>query len=36
MDPAVIYVPRCVQNESKSLGFEALEDLDVGTGDCPP
>jgi hypothetical protein len=27
MDPVVVYVPRCVQNGSESLGLKALEDL---------
>jgi hypothetical protein len=36
MDPVVVYVPRCVQNTSESLGFKALEDFDDGTGGCPP
>jgi hypothetical protein len=26
MDPVVVYVPRCVQNGSESLGLEALEE----------
>jgi hypothetical protein len=30
MDPVVVYVPRCVQNGSESLGLKAVEDLDVG------
>jgi hypothetical protein len=36
MDPVVVYVPRCVQNESESLGLNALVDFDVGIIDCPP
>jgi hypothetical protein len=42
MDSVIVYVPRCVQdgseslgfvqNESESLGFKALEDFDVGIG----
>jgi hypothetical protein len=32
----VVYVPRCVQNESESLGLKALEDFDVGIGGGPP
>jgi hypothetical protein len=36
MDPVVVYVPRCVQNGSKNLGFKALKDFDVGIGGCPP
>jgi hypothetical protein len=34
MDPVVVYVPRCVQNGSESLGLKALEDFDVGIGGC--
>jgi hypothetical protein len=34
MDPVVIYVPRCVQNGSESLGLKALEDFDVAIGGC--
>jgi hypothetical protein len=36
MDPVVVYVLRCVQNGSESLGLKALEDFDVGIGGCPP
>jgi hypothetical protein len=36
MDPVIVYVPRCVQNASESLGWKALEDFDVGIGGCPP
>jgi hypothetical protein len=36
MEHLVVYVPRCVQNGSESLGLKALEDFDVGIGDCPP
>jgi hypothetical protein len=36
MDPVVVYVPRCVQNGSESLGLKALEDFNVGIGGCPP
>jgi hypothetical protein len=35
MDPVGVYVPRCVQNGSESLGLRALEDLDAGTGGSP-
>jgi hypothetical protein len=30
MDPVVVHIPRCVQNESESLELKALEDFDVG------
>jgi hypothetical protein len=33
--PVVVYVPRCVQNGSESLGLKALEDFNVGIGDYP-
>jgi hypothetical protein len=36
MDAVVVYVPKCVQNGSESLGLKALEDFDVGLGDSPP
>jgi hypothetical protein len=36
MDPVIVYTSRCVQNASESLGFEELEDFDVGNGGCPP
>jgi hypothetical protein len=36
MDPVIDYVPRFVQNGSKSLGLKALENFDVGIGGCPP
>jgi hypothetical protein len=36
MDPVLVYVPRCVQNGLESIGLKALEDFDVGIGDCPP
>jgi hypothetical protein len=29
MDPGVVYIPRCIQNGSESLGLKALEDFDV-------
>jgi hypothetical protein len=32
MDPAVVYVPRCVQNGTEILPLKALEDFDVGNG----
>jgi hypothetical protein len=32
MDPVVVYVPRCLQYVTESLGLKALEDLDVGIG----
>jgi hypothetical protein len=32
MYPVVVYVPRCVQNGSESLGLKALEDFGVGIG----
>jgi hypothetical protein len=32
MAPVVVYVPKCVQNGSDSLGLKALEDFDVGIG----
>jgi hypothetical protein len=35
MDHVVVYVPRCVQNASDSLGLKALEDFVVGIGGCP-
>jgi hypothetical protein len=35
MDRVVVYVPRCVQNGSKSLGLKPLQDFDVRTAsDC--
>jgi hypothetical protein len=36
MDSVIVYVPRCFQNESESLGFKAVEDFDVGNGGCHP
>jgi hypothetical protein len=36
MDPVIVYVARCVQNESESLGLKALEVFDFGIGGCPP
>jgi hypothetical protein len=36
MDPVVINVPKCIKNRSESLGLEALEEVDVGVGGCPP
>jgi hypothetical protein len=36
MDPVVVYVPRCVQNGSESLGLKELNDFDVGSRGCPP
>jgi hypothetical protein len=36
MDPVVVYVSMCIQNGSESLGLEAMEDLDVRSGGCPP
>jgi hypothetical protein len=35
MDPVVVYVPRCVENRSESLGLEVLEDFDAGIGGGP-
>jgi hypothetical protein len=32
MDPLTVYVLRCVQNGSESLGLKAVEDFDVGIG----
>jgi hypothetical protein len=28
MDPVIVYVPRCVQNGSESLGLKALQDFE--------
>jgi hypothetical protein len=36
MDSVIVYVPRCVQNGSESLGLKALEDFVVGIGGSPP
>jgi hypothetical protein len=36
VDPVPVYVARCVQNGSESLGLEVLEDFDAGIGGCPP
>jgi hypothetical protein len=30
MDPVIVYVLRCVQNGSESLGLKALKDFGVG------
>jgi hypothetical protein len=30
MDSVIVYVPRCFQNGSESLGLKALEGLDLG------
>jgi hypothetical protein len=36
MDPVVVFVSRCVQNGSDSLGLKALEDFVVGIGGYRP
>jgi hypothetical protein len=36
MDPVVVYVPKCVQNGSESLGLKTLKDFDVGVGGSYP
>jgi hypothetical protein len=36
IDSVAVYVSRCVQNGSESLGLKALEDFYVGIGGCPP
>jgi hypothetical protein len=35
MDPVAVYVLRCVQNGSESLGLKAPEDFVAGIGGCP-
>jgi hypothetical protein len=34
MDPVAVYVPRCIQNRSESLGLEELKDFAFGIGGC--
>jgi hypothetical protein len=36
VDPLVVYIPRCIQNGSESVGLKAMENFNVGIGGCPP
>jgi hypothetical protein len=35
MDPVAVYIPRCGQNGSESLGLKTLEDFGVGIRGSP-
>jgi hypothetical protein len=36
INSVIVYVLRCIQNGSDSLGLKALEDFNIEIGSCPP